>query len=127
MSKIIVRGGKRLSGTVRVSGAKNAVLPILAATLLAKDGESVIHDVPNLDDVMTIQQVLTALGGKLTYDNETMRISAEHLVSFEAPMNGCARCGLLSSSWDRCSPVSAAPEFRFPAAAPSAHGRSTSI
>ncbi|NBD26749.1 UDP-N-acetylglucosamine 1-carboxyvinyltransferase [Paenibacillus glycinis] len=85
MSKIIVRGGKRLSGTVRVSGAKNAVLPILAATLLAKDGESVIHDVPNLDDVMTIQQVLTALGGKLTYANETMRISAEHLVSFEAP------------------------------------------
>lgn len=85
MSKIIVRGGKRLSGTVRVSGAKNAVLPILAATLLAKDGESVIHDVPYLDDVITIQQVLSALGGKLTYDNETMRISAEHLVSFEAP------------------------------------------
>ncbi|QHW32563.1 UDP-N-acetylglucosamine 1-carboxyvinyltransferase [Paenibacillus rhizovicinus] len=85
MSKIIVRGGKRLSGTVRVSGAKNAVLPILAATLLAKDGESVIHDVPFLDDVQTIQQVLSALGGKLTYDNETMRISAENLVSFEAP------------------------------------------
>ncbi|MFC4811995.1 UDP-N-acetylglucosamine 1-carboxyvinyltransferase [Paenibacillus sp. GCM10023250] len=85
MSKIIVRGGKRLSGSVRVSGAKNAVLPILAATLLAQNGESVIHDVPDLDDVMTLQQVLSALGGKLTYDNETMRISAERLVSFEAP------------------------------------------
>ncbi|RAP73970.1 UDP-N-acetylglucosamine 1-carboxyvinyltransferase [Paenibacillus montanisoli] len=85
MSKIIVRGGQRLSGNVRVSGAKNAVLPILAATLLAKEGESVIHDVPNLDDVMTIQQVLAALGGKLTYDNETMRINAEQLTSFEAP------------------------------------------
>ncbi|MBO7748014.1 UDP-N-acetylglucosamine 1-carboxyvinyltransferase [Paenibacillus sp. MWE-103] len=85
MSKIIVRGGKRLSGTVRVSGAKNAVLPILAATLLAQNGESVIHDVPYLDDVVTLQQVLSALGGKLTYDNETMRISAERLVSFEAP------------------------------------------
>ncbi|QHT63478.1 UDP-N-acetylglucosamine 1-carboxyvinyltransferase [Paenibacillus lycopersici] len=85
MSKIIVRGGKRLSGTVRVSGAKNAVLPILAATLLAKDGESVIHDVPYLDDVMTIQHVLSALGGKLTYDNGTMRISAAQLASFEAP------------------------------------------
>ncbi|MBP3966934.1 UDP-N-acetylglucosamine 1-carboxyvinyltransferase [Paenibacillus lignilyticus] len=85
MSKIIVRGGQRLSGNVRVSGAKNAVLPILAATLLAKEGESVIHDVPNLDDVITIQQVLAALGGKLTYDNETMRISAANLTSFEAP------------------------------------------
>ena len=85
MSKIIVRGGQRLSGNVRVSGAKNAVLPILAATLLAKEGESVITDVPYLDDVITIQQVLSALGGKLTYDNETMRISARHLTSFEAP------------------------------------------
>ncbi|MFC0335133.1 UDP-N-acetylglucosamine 1-carboxyvinyltransferase [Paenibacillus sepulcri] len=85
MSKIIVRGGQRLSGNVRVSGAKNAVLPILAATLLAQEGDSVIYDVPNLDDVTTIQQVLTALGGKLTYDNETMRISAQQLTSFEAP------------------------------------------
>lgn len=85
MSKIIVRGGQRLSGNVRVSGAKNAVLPILAATLLAKEGESVISDVPFLDDVITIQQVLSALGGKLTYENETMRISAQQLTSFEAP------------------------------------------
>ncbi|WP_219834431.1 UDP-N-acetylglucosamine 1-carboxyvinyltransferase [Paenibacillus sp. R14(2021)] len=85
MSKIIVRGGQRLSGNVRVSGAKNAVLPILAATLLAKQGESIIHDVPYLDDVITIQQVLAALGGKLTYDNEIMRISAETLISVEAP------------------------------------------
>ncbi|AZN38559.1 UDP-N-acetylglucosamine 1-carboxyvinyltransferase [Paenibacillus albus] len=85
MSKIIVRGGQRLTGNVRVSGAKNAVLPILAATLLASEGESIIQDVPFLDDVITIQQVLTALGGKLTYDNEIMRISAEELTSYEAP------------------------------------------
>lgn len=85
MSKIIVRGGQRLTGNVRVSGAKNAVLPILAATLLASEGESIIHDVPFLDDVITIQQVLAALGGKLTYDNEVMRISAEQLTSYEAP------------------------------------------
>ncbi|MFC5647729.1 UDP-N-acetylglucosamine 1-carboxyvinyltransferase [Paenibacillus solisilvae] len=85
MSKIIVRGGQRLSGNVRVSGAKNAVLPILAATLLANKGECVIQDVPFLDDVITIQKVLAALGGKLTYENETMRISAQQLTSFEAP------------------------------------------
>ncbi|CAM3346787.1 UDP-N-acetylglucosamine 1-carboxyvinyltransferase [Paenibacillus lupini] len=85
MTKIIVRGGQRLSGTVRVSGAKNAVLPILAASLLAAEGDSVICDVPLLDDVMTIQKVLASLGAKLTYNNETMQISAGMISSFEAP------------------------------------------
>ncbi|MFD1957919.1 UDP-N-acetylglucosamine 1-carboxyvinyltransferase [Paenibacillus thailandensis] len=85
MTKIIVRGGQRLSGTVRVSGAKNAVLPILAASLLATEGDSVIHDVPLLDDVMTIKSVLASLGAQLTYNNETMRINAERLVCCEAP------------------------------------------
>ncbi|MFD0714921.1 UDP-N-acetylglucosamine 1-carboxyvinyltransferase [Paenibacillus sp. GCM10027626] len=85
MSKIIVRGGQRLTGNVRVSGAKNAVLPILAATLLAQEGDSVITDVPFLDDVNTIQQVLASLGARLTYEKETMRISAQQLTSYEAP------------------------------------------
>ncbi|OUS75188.1 UDP-N-acetylglucosamine 1-carboxyvinyltransferase [Paenibacillus sp. MY03] len=85
MTKIIVRGGQRLSGTVRVSGAKNAVLPILAASLLATEGDSVICDVPLLDDVMTIQSVLASLGAQLTYNNETMRISAPIIHSCEAP------------------------------------------
>jgi UDP-N-acetylglucosamine 1-carboxyvinyltransferase len=85
MSKIIVRGGQRLSGTVRVSGAKNAVLPILAASLLAQEGESVIYDVPLLDDVTTIQNVLATLGADLNYDNETARIDASRLNSIEAP------------------------------------------
>lgn len=85
MSKIIVRGGQRLKGTVRVSGAKNAVLPILAASLLATEGDSVIYDVPLLDDVMTIQKVLASLGAQLTYNNETMRITAQAITSCEAP------------------------------------------
>lgn len=85
MTKIIVRGGQRLSGTVRVSGAKNAVLPILAASLLAAEGDSVIYDVPLLDDVMTIQKVLGSLGAKLTYNNDTMRISAKTISTCEAP------------------------------------------
>ena len=85
MTKIIVRGGQRLTGTVRVSGAKNAVLPILAASLLATEGDSVICDVPLLDDVMTIQNVLASLGAQITYNNEKMRISAPLITSFEAP------------------------------------------
>ncbi|ALS26053.1 UDP-N-acetylglucosamine 1-carboxyvinyltransferase [Paenibacillus sp. 32O-W] len=85
MSKIVVRGGRRLEGTVRVHGAKNAVLPILAASLLATEGESVICDVPLLDDVITIQHVLASLGAQLTYANETMRVTATNITSFEAP------------------------------------------
>ncbi|RAV17367.1 UDP-N-acetylglucosamine 1-carboxyvinyltransferase [Paenibacillus contaminans] len=83
MSKIIVRGGKRLSGKVKVSGAKNAVLPIIAASLLSSDGESVIHDVPHLDDVMTMMQVLRQLGANIVYDRETMRVDATKIVSCE--------------------------------------------
>jgi len=85
MSKIIVRGGRRLTGTVKVSGAKNSVLPILAASLLASEGESTIYDVPPLDDVLTIQKVLDSLGAKLAYQNETMRIHASQLTAVEAP------------------------------------------
>ncbi|MGG1634746.1 UDP-N-acetylglucosamine 1-carboxyvinyltransferase [Paenibacillus sp. NRS-1760] len=85
MTKIIVRGGQRLKGTVRVSGAKNAVLPILAASLLATEGDSVIYDVPLLDDVMTIQKVLASLGAQLSYNNETMRITAQTITTYEAP------------------------------------------
>ncbi|MGV2686068.1 UDP-N-acetylglucosamine 1-carboxyvinyltransferase, partial [Clostridium perfringens] len=58
MSKFIVRGGKRLTGSVKVSGAKNSVLPIIAASLLGEVGESVIIDAPPLDDVITISKVL---------------------------------------------------------------------
>jgi UDP-N-acetylglucosamine 1-carboxyvinyltransferase len=84
MSKIIVRGGNRLTGTVRVSGSKNAVLPIIAATLLAEQGESVIYEAPPLDDVMTIGQVLVSLGVNMSYQNETVRVNAEQIASCEA-------------------------------------------
>ena len=61
MEKIIVRGGNRLEGTVKVEGAKNAVLPILAATLLASEGQSVLTNVPILSDVFTMNNVLKHL------------------------------------------------------------------
>ena len=85
MSKIIVRGGNRLVGTVKVSGAKNAVLPILAASLLATEGSSIITDVPSLDDVLTIQEVLVALGAKTNFENEQMTITVPEITSTEAP------------------------------------------
>lgn len=85
MSKIIVRGGRTLKGTVRVHGAKNSVLPILAASLLAEEGSSVIHDVPALDDVNNILQVLAALGVHAQQSDGSVRLQAESLKSYEAP------------------------------------------
>lgn len=85
MSKFIVRGGKRLTGTVKVSGAKNSVLPIIAASLLGQEGESVISDAPPLDDVMTINKVLESLGAGITYRDEVIRVNAQNLTSSEAP------------------------------------------
>ncbi|KIL36659.1 UDP-N-acetylglucosamine 1-carboxyvinyltransferase [Cohnella kolymensis] len=85
MSKIIVRGGRTLKGTVRVHGAKNSVLPILAAALLAEEGSSVIHDVPALDDVKNILQVLAALGVHAQQSDGSVRLQAESLTSHEAP------------------------------------------
>lgn len=72
-------------GTVRVSGAKNSVLPIIAASLLGEKGVSVICDAPPLDDVKTIHNVLEKLGASLTYSNETIHVNAENLHSYEAP------------------------------------------
>lgn len=85
MNKIIVRGGKRLSGKVKISGAKNAVLPIIAASILGTKGVSVIHDAPPLDDVITISKVLASLGIGITYNKEVIRVNAEHVSSCEAP------------------------------------------
>ncbi|WP_139787082.1 UDP-N-acetylglucosamine 1-carboxyvinyltransferase [Cohnella massiliensis] len=85
MSKIIVRGGRPLTGTVRVHGAKNSVLPILAASLLAEQGSCVIHDVPALDDVTNILQVLGVLGVRAKQSRGSVQLRAERLTSYDAP------------------------------------------
>ncbi len=75
MAKIVISGGSPLHGEVRVSGAKNAVLPILAATLLA-DGPVVIGNVPHLHDVTTTMELLGQMGVSLTID-ERMKIHVD--------------------------------------------------
>lgn len=84
MSRFIVRGGQRLSGTVKVHGAKNSVLPIIAASILATEGTSVIHDVPQLDDVITIGKVLQSIGVEISYDQDRAIINAKSITSCEA-------------------------------------------
>ena len=85
MDKIVVRGGKALAGKVKVSGAKNAVLPIMAASVLAEEGTCMIHEVPALDDVHTMCELLKTLQISLTYEDETLTINAANLAGCEAP------------------------------------------
>jgi len=85
LEKIIVRGGKKLNGTVKVEGAKNAVLPVIAASLLASDGESIIRDVPALSDVFTINEVLRNLNADVRFENNTVFIDASRELNDEAP------------------------------------------
>ncbi|CZR00493.1 UDP-N-acetylglucosamine 1-carboxyvinyltransferase [Trichococcus ilyis] len=87
MEKIIVRGGNRLEGTVKVEGAKNAVLPILAATLLASEGQTVLTNVPILSDVFTMNNVLKHLnvGVEFQEENNTILADASNDIHSEAP------------------------------------------
>ena len=67
MSKIIVAGGKKLEGEIRIPGAKNTVLPILAATLISGK-KSVIHDCPLISDVKLTLEILRQLGCEVAID-----------------------------------------------------------
>ena len=67
MEKLIIQGGTPLEGRIRVSSAKNAVLPIIAATLLAST-PSTLLEIPDLEDVHTICDVIASLGVKVTKD-----------------------------------------------------------
>ncbi|MBR4904933.1 MAG: UDP-N-acetylglucosamine 1-carboxyvinyltransferase [Selenomonadaceae bacterium] len=87
MERLIIKGGKRLSGTVKISGAKNAVLPVIAATLLGQDRETCLDEVPNLDDVRTISEVLRTLGVKVRYEPESNKlfVDASTIENITAP------------------------------------------
>ena len=84
MAKIIVRKSNPLNGSVRIDGAKNAVLPIIAATLLAK-GKSVLREVPNLKDVHVISDLLRHLGAEVEYEGTTLTVDATNLTTYAAP------------------------------------------
>ena len=84
MRKIVIEGGTPLRGEIHVSGAKNAVLPLIAATLLA-DGQSVIDESPWLSDVDTMSQVLSCLGARVHFDQGSLSIDTSALCPIEAP------------------------------------------
>ncbi|QTN00851.1 UDP-N-acetylglucosamine 1-carboxyvinyltransferase [Sediminibacillus dalangtanensis] len=85
MEKIIVRGGRQLNGTVKVEGAKNAVLPVIAASIIASEGTSTIHEVPALADVNTIKEVLSNMNADISISNNTVTVDATKPLKTEAP------------------------------------------
>ncbi|EPW8863054.1 UDP-N-acetylglucosamine 1-carboxyvinyltransferase [Staphylococcus aureus] len=87
MDKIVIKGGNKLTGEVKVEGAKNAVLPILTASLLASDKPSKLVNVPALSDVETINNVLTTLNADVTYkkDENAVLVDATKTLNEEAP------------------------------------------
>lgn len=84
MDKLIIRGGKKLKGEVEINGAKNAALPIMAASLLTS-GYCTINKVPDLRDVMTIGRLLVHLGAGFRYEDGKAIINTERIKILEAP------------------------------------------
>jgi len=84
LNKLVIRGGKKLKGEVEISGAKNAALPIIAASLLSS-GTSMVSRVPNLKDVLTIGQLIRHLGAEFSHEDNKTVINTERIRIFEAP------------------------------------------
>lgn len=84
MDEILISGGKRLAGEVRISGAKNSALPILASTILG-GGECVITNVPRVVDVLTMGKLLGILGAKVFHEGNRAVIQVDAIESTEAP------------------------------------------
>lgn len=84
MAKIVVSKSNPLKGNVKIDGAKNAVLPIITATLLAK-GKSTLRGVPNLRDVHVISDLLRHLGAKVEYKDDVLTVDASNITTCEAP------------------------------------------
>jgi UDP-N-acetylglucosamine 1-carboxyvinyltransferase len=84
MDRLLVTGGMRLSGSVPISGAKNSALKLMAATLLT-EGRSVIHNVPRIQDCITMVEVLEHLGAVATWEDGTLVVDTSSVVPVETP------------------------------------------
>lgn len=85
METILVKKSGALNGHLKVNGSKNSILPILAATLLTKD-KCILHDIPKLEDVNVMCDLLSNLGAKITMlDENSLEIQADDITNYEAP------------------------------------------
>ncbi len=85
MDKLVIKGGRRISGSITASGSKNTSLPIIAATLLTGNGNFTLHRIPDLKDILTFIQLLHHLGVETTFSDNTLRLSSEQVQSLQAP------------------------------------------
>ena len=108
MSNLIITGGSRLCGIIEVPGAKNSVLPVLAATLL-NQGTSILENCPELDDVMTMLEILTALGCRVRKNGSRIEVDASNLTDCIIPEKLAKRMRssiiILGSLLARCGEV----------------------
>lgn len=86
MGKFRINGGKRLYGELEVHGAKNSILPILAATIL-NEGVSVIHNCPRLKDVDSMIEILEHIGCKVSFSRRDIIVDARNVKDSEIPDN----------------------------------------
>ena len=85
--KLVIKGGKALNGRVKVSGAKNAVLKQMAASLILPKGTVTLHNIPELSDVASMIEIMSLLGSEIKYENKTLYINNENLSSSFVPMD----------------------------------------
>jgi len=86
MSKFIIQGGKKLEGEVKISGSKNAALPIIAATVL-NGGKTTLYNVPNIHDVQTMFEIIKQIGGKVSKKNNKIIVDTSNIHTYEIPDN----------------------------------------
>lgn len=110
MDKILIHGGHKLSGSIKVSGSKNSSLPILAATLLTRE-PCVVHGVPDLSDTNYMLQILTHLGAQVERASGTVRVTAENIHSvapYDVVRKMRASVCILGPSLGRCKQATVA-------------------
>lgn len=91
MASLLIEGGTSVSGKVKISGNKNACLPMIAATLLAADGVMTLHNVPDILDVRTMLEIGRHLGAEFEFQDNTITISHEKTSKFEISRELCAK------------------------------------
>ena len=86
MKRIKIEGGKNLTGTVKISGAKNSVVALIPAAILC-DEKVEIHNIPNISDIDALDEILRFIGAKIEKNNDTLIIDASDINNIEIPEN----------------------------------------
>ena len=84
MQRLVIEGGHKLRGTIKINGAKNSVVALLPAAILS-DMETVIYNVPHITDVDVLKEISELLNGKLYVDHDSIRIDSKNIINATIP------------------------------------------